>query len=78
MIGDDPFRALSEAKRRGGRSDADLIKERERLNVMGVLMHQIDQNNYIVTVAVVDKYGELVAYRDFMKLHFARLRDFKK
>jgi len=35
---------------------------------MGALMHQIDANNYIVTVAVVDKYGELIAHKDFMRL----------
>ena len=35
---------------------------------MGALMHQIDANNYIVTIAVVDKYGELVAHKDFMRL----------
>ena len=35
---------------------------------MGALMHQIDANNYVVTIAVVDKYGELVAHRDLMRL----------
>lgn len=38
----------------------DIIKDRERLCVMGALMHQINANNYIVTVAVVNKNGELV------------------
>ena len=31
-------------------------------------MHMIDNNNYVVTVAIVDKYGELVQTRDFMRL----------
>ena len=35
---------------------------------MGAIMHQIDANNYVVTIAVVDKYGELVAHRDLMRL----------
>ena len=34
---------------------------------MGALMHQIDPNNYIVTIAVVDKYGELVAHKELME-----------
>ena len=37
-------------------------------------MHQIDANNYVVTVAVVDKYGELVQTRDFMRLLAPRKR----
>lgn len=35
---------------------------------MGALMHQIDANNYIVTIAVVDKYGDLIHHKDFMRL----------
>ena len=35
---------------------------------MGVLMHQIDAKNYVVTVAVVDKYGELLENKDFIRL----------
>ena len=31
-------------------------------------MHQIDANNFMVTIAVVDKYGELIAHKDFMRL----------
>lgn len=50
------------------RSEGELIKDRDRLSVMGAIMHQIDANNYIVTIAVVDKYGELVAHKDFMRL----------
>jgi len=52
-------------KKSGGE---DLIKERERINVLGALMQQIDLHNYVVTVAVLDKYGELVAHKDFMHL----------
>lgn len=35
---------------------------------MGALMHQISANNYIVTISVVDKFGDVVAYKDFMRL----------
>ena len=35
---------------------------------MGAIMHQIDAYNHVVTVAVVDKYGELMQTRDFMRL----------
>ena len=35
---------------------------------MGVIMQQRDQNTYIVTVAIVDKYGELVASKDLQHL----------
>jgi hypothetical protein len=46
----------------------EIIKPKERLCVMGALMHQIDANNYLVTVAVVNKYGILVHHKDFMRL----------
>ena len=46
----------------------NVIKDRERNVVMGAIMHQIDANNYVVTVAVIDKYGELIQTRDFMRL----------
>lgn len=52
----------------------EIIKPKERLHVMGALMHQIDANNYIVTVAVVDKYGELIAHKDFMRLLPPRIK----
>lgn len=42
--------------------------------VMGALMHQIDANNYIVTIAVVDKYGEIIAHKDFMRLLPPRIK----
>ena len=57
-----------QSTKRGKKQEAELIKDRDRVSVMGALMHQIDANNYIVTVAVVDKYGELVAHKDFMRL----------
>lgn len=41
---------------------------------MGALMHQIDANNYIVTIAVIDKYGELIAHKDFMRLLPPRIK----
>ena len=50
------------------RQEQELIKDRDRICVMGAIMHQIDANNYVVTIAVVDKYGELVAHRDLMRL----------
>lgn len=46
----------------------EIIKPRERLCVMSALMHQIDANNFIVTIAVVDKYGDLIHHKDFMRL----------
>lgn len=57
-----------ETKRSGWRQDNEIVKDRERNVVMGAIMHQIDANNYVVTVAIVDKYGELVQTRDFMRL----------
>lgn len=50
------------------RDDNQVVKDRERNCVMGAIMHMIDNNNYVVTVAIVDKYGELVQTRDFMRL----------
>ena len=35
---------------------------------MGVILQQIDYNNHMVTVAVVDKFGELQAHKDLMHL----------
>ena len=29
-------------------------------------MHPIDQRNFLTTIAVVDKYGDLVAHKDFL------------
>jgi len=31
-------------------------------------MQQLDMFNFVVTVAVVDRFGELVAHKDFMHL----------
>ena len=58
-----------EQKKKGkGAADGEIIKDRERLCVMGALMHQIDANNYIVTIAVVDRFGDLVAHKDFIRM----------
>ncbi len=35
---------------------------------MGVILHQIDSQNHIVTVAIVDKYGEVLHFDHFSKL----------
>lgn len=35
---------------------------------MGVVLQQIDNNNSAVTIAVIDKYGELVAHKDLLHL----------
>lgn len=35
---------------------------------MGVIIQQVDNQNQIVTVAIVDKYGELLAHKDFTHL----------
>ena len=57
-----------EQKKKGKGLDGEIIKDRERLCVMGALMHQIDANNYIVTIAVVDRFGDLVAHKDFIRM----------
>lgn len=58
----------SEPIQKSFKKNEDIIKPKERLNVMGALMHQIDANNYIVTIVVVDKYGDLIHHKDFMRL----------
>jgi hypothetical protein len=35
---------------------------------MGVIMHQIDSQTSIVSVAIVDKYGEVLNFDHFNKL----------
>jgi len=35
---------------------------------MGAIMHPIDNKNYMATIAVVDKFGELVHHKDFLHL----------
>lgn len=35
---------------------------------MGAVLHPIDNRNFLTTVAVVDKFGELVAHKDFLYL----------
>ena len=49
-----------------------MIPDRERLNVLGAIMQRVDVNQFVITVAVVDKYGELVAHRDFTHLYRTR------
>lgn len=53
---------------RGKRSENDPIPDRPRHAVMGVILQQIDVNNSIVTLAVVDKYGDLQAHKDLKHL----------
>ena len=43
---------------------------------MGVILQQIDNQNSIVTLAVVDKYGELIAHKDLK--HMMKPRELKK
>jgi len=45
-----------------------MIPQRERLVVMGAVFHPIDNKNYSATIAVLDKYGELVAHKNFLFL----------
>lgn len=58
----------------GGRSRRDesdanfIIPDRPRCTVMGVILQQIDNNNQLVSVAIVDKYGEMVASQDLQHL----------
>jgi hypothetical protein len=53
----------------GGRgrnkNEEDVIPDRPRCTVMGVILQQLNQNTSIVTVAIVDKYGELIIHKDF-------------
>ncbi len=35
---------------------------------MGATMHQTEAGNFIVTIAVVDRYGELITHKDFARL----------
>jgi transcriptional accessory protein Tex/SPT6 len=63
----------AEAKKKS--NENDLIKERQRLSVLGAVMQQIDMYNFVVTIAVVDRFGELVAHKDFMHLIFRKRRE---
>ena len=45
-----------------------VIPDRPRCTVMGVILQQIDSNNQLVSLAIVDKYGELVAHKDLQHL----------
>jgi len=71
-------RQSTDDKNGGGssRSTADLIPDRPRSTVMGVILQQIDNQNSIVTLAVVDKYGELIAHKDLK--HMMKPRELKK
>ena len=62
--------------RGGRRNEEELIPDRPRTTVMGVILQQIDNQNSIVTLAVVDKYGELVAHKDLK--HMMKPRELKK
>jgi hypothetical protein len=35
---------------------------------MGIILHQVDSQNQIVTVAIIDKYGEVLNFDHFNKL----------
>lgn len=74
-----PLEELKTTKKgKKGQHEEDVVKERPRYNVMGVLLQQIDQNNFMVTVAVVDKFGELVAHKDLTHLMPPRKVAFKQ
>lgn len=62
---------------RGGRAknpaedrkdDTFYLPDRPRSVVMGVILHQVDSQNQIVSVAVVDKNGEVLNFDHFSKL----------
>jgi len=53
---------------KGRQIEADIIPQRERLNVMGAIMHPIDQRNFMATIAVVNQFGQLVDHKDFLYL----------
>ncbi len=66
--GDLQRQQSSEESKRNKKGKEEVIKGREQLNVMGVILHQIDSMNQIVSCAVVDQFGELVVHKDFMHL----------
>lgn len=45
-----------------------IVPDRPRCTVMGVILQQIDTNNQLVSVAIVDRHGELVAHKDLQHL----------
>ena len=55
----------------------DIIPQRERLTVMGAILHPIDNRNYMATVAIVDKFGDLQCHKDFLHLVKPRTRKAK-
>ena len=54
----------------------DFIQQRQRVNVMGAILNQIDNKNFMTTVAIVDKYGKYLESKEFThqlpKDHFQR------
>jgi hypothetical protein len=54
------------------------IPDRPRSVVMGVILHQVDNQNHIVTAVVVDKYGEVQGHWNFSKLMEPRSVAMKK
>lgn len=48
--------------------EEDIIPQRERLVVMGAIMHSIDSRNFMTTIAVVNEYGDLMHHKDFLYL----------
>lgn len=52
----------------GVEGDYNIIPDRPRCAVMSVIINQIDNGQCVCTLAVVDKYGELVASLNLSKL----------
>lgn len=59
---------FSEGHHRNRKADDPIIPDRPRCTVMGVILQQIDNINSIVSLAIVDKYGELLANLDLQHL----------
>jgi transcriptional accessory protein Tex/SPT6 len=52
--------------------DQPLIPDRQRINVMSVVLDKIDVKNIVVTVAVVDHFGKLIDNKDFTHMWFKK------
>lgn len=64
---DDPYSTAGRTRK--NEDDVySIIPDKPMCAVMGVILQQIDNNNTIITVAVVDKYGELIDYKDLQHL----------
>ena len=50
------------------RDDSVLIADRPRCSVMGVVFNQLDQVTSVVTIVVVDMFGEVRAHHNLQKL----------